>query len=923
MKKKELLLIACVAASSYTATAQDIGFTAQPKTDRIVPFKLSDEGIQRTVQWGADEAWIHEGNLRRCVLFMGKDNVDLVRVSFQPTQPLVDGDLQQGQRDTINERLRLLKFCKDDVKLNINCDHPSVHDYYKENAANWAALIDKTTEYFQKAGYEVVSISPFNEPDFGWNQWIPGNQDGTVKEEWRMAGFKQVVQELRKNDRFKDMRMCGGNTLNNDRALDWFNYLSDVIDEGNTHQLAGSFDTFAEFFTKVREAGKHATADEMHNVMEAMVGMEYGMQTGIWWGPAELARGEFCKAAHGWRLGYAEHRPNWTAASVYRAPDGRVQAFGGTSERQAYTTSYRFFSKDRDVYFNGQGPTREYVMTLPGGTKYQTGQTNAEQVVNITWGEDIQPVVNGKYIIVNRYSKELLSALNGTLTTETYTNAQRAQWDVAPVDSRCGGDFSYMNITSASTGNALDVLDWSLETQAEVILFGSNGNANQQWYLDYAGNGWFYIRNRHSSMCLAPSGDKLIQVVKADNAQGQLWRFLPVDEKPIITGLRKAPAQVNSETVASAVKLSWSKVEIPEPQTATYSVFRADAEDGEYSLIARGITDTTFTDHKVTSARTYYYKVKMVDTSLNTSRASEIETVTTPDAGQITAHYAFENSLRDTTPNVRHAAGNEAMQYTTAQVGGHSLWLNGTSNFVQLPTSVACSPEITIACWVRRTGTSMWERIFDFGNGEQEYMFLTSISSNNALRFAMKNGGSEEYIDGNALPLNTWTHVAVTIAADSVSLYENGKLIKTTREMKIRPGDFMPAMNYIGRSQFDADPLFKGSIDDFKIFNYALSGKQVMALYDPATAVHQQEATTHQLVVHQPSGTKSLEVMLSSSKHEPVMYALFNSQGACLSQVKGYTGERMSLNTPALPQGVYLVKASIKGEVMTQKVTIE
>ena len=139
--------------------------------------------------------------------------------------------------------------------------------------------------------------------------------------------------------------MCGGNTLNSDQALPWYNYLKDQLDEGNTHQLAGSFDNFAQFFTTVREDGKHATGDEMHNVMEAMVGLEYGMQTGIWWGWAEYTRGEFCKASHGERLAYAEHRPNWTAASVYRAPDGKVQAFGGTSERQAVTTSYRFLSK--------------------------------------------------------------------------------------------------------------------------------------------------------------------------------------------------------------------------------------------------------------------------------------------------------------------------------------------------------------------------------------------------------------------------------------------------------------------------------------------------------------------------------------------------------------------------------------------------
>ena len=28
-----------------------------------------------------------------------------------------------------------------------------------------------------------------------------------------------------------------------------------------------------------------------------MVGLEYGLQTGIWWGSAEYTRGEFCKAA--------------------------------------------------------------------------------------------------------------------------------------------------------------------------------------------------------------------------------------------------------------------------------------------------------------------------------------------------------------------------------------------------------------------------------------------------------------------------------------------------------------------------------------------------------------------------------------------------------------------------------------------------
>lgn len=176
--------------NTFPAFAQNFSSSSnlepQPSADRVVPFKLSEKGIVREVEWGGDMAWMHEYNLRRCVAFMGKDNVSIVRASFQPTYPLVDGDLQQEQKDAVTERLRLLGFCKPDVKLMLNCDHPSVDPWYNGNAEHWAQLMDVTTRYFQEAGYEVVSISPFNEPDYGWGQ-------GTQEDFYNIAG------ELRKN----------------------------------------------------------------------------------------------------------------------------------------------------------------------------------------------------------------------------------------------------------------------------------------------------------------------------------------------------------------------------------------------------------------------------------------------------------------------------------------------------------------------------------------------------------------------------------------------------------------------------------------------------------------------------------------------------------------------------------------------------
>ena len=75
--------------------------------------------------------------------------------------------------------------------------------------------------------------------------------------------------------------------------------------------------------------------------MEAMVGGVWYADR-IWWGTAEYARGEFVKTTrHGKRLAYAEHRPNWTSAAVYRNAEGKLQALAELqSVRHYYQLSF-------------------------------------------------------------------------------------------------------------------------------------------------------------------------------------------------------------------------------------------------------------------------------------------------------------------------------------------------------------------------------------------------------------------------------------------------------------------------------------------------------------------------------------------------------------------------------------------------------
>ena len=86
--------------------------------------------------------------------------------------------------------------------------------------------------------------------------------------------------------------------------------------------------------------------------------------------------------------------------------------------------------------------------------------------------------------------------------------------------------------------------------------------------------------------------------------------------------------------------------------------------------------------------------------------------------------------------------------YTEGKSGQYALALDGSGQYVQLPTNVADHEETTISTWVYWQGGNSWQRVFDFGNGEDEYMFLTVRSDDGRIRFAVKNGGDEQQLDG-------------------------------------------------------------------------------------------------------------------------------------------------------------------------------
>lgn len=803
--------------------------------DHTIVFSVSDAGVSKAItNWGLDTCWPSFDNMQRGLIFMGTNNVNLVRVGYVVDAPLTNNGLSASQKAVLQTHANLAKMATAATRWDLNMAS-SVDPWYQSGTGTvypdrWAAAMEACQRYYNRSFWMVEG---FNEPDYGWGQ-------GSQQNLYDLFGYLQA------STNFPGAAMAGGSTLNNDYALAWFKAVSSRVTIGTTHCLAGTASTYVSFLQAVTASNAVPFNPELHNVMEAIMGVNYGLKGGIWWGSAELARGSFVKACQGKRLGYADDLPKWTAAAVYRGTNGAVQAFVGASERMATTTSYRFFSKDRDVFYDGYGPQRDYSVTIPGGSGYQVNQPNAEKVVNISWGADVQPAINGRYIVVNRNSGKAMevpggSINNGTvLDQNTYTTGLNQQWDINPLPSTFGGDYSYFTIKAAHDGVTVDLNNFSYANGAAIQQWNGGTNTVEQWYFQYTTNGYFKIRSRWSNKVIGVSGASTgngAQILQWDD-NGTLdheWRLIPATVSSYNFVAPAAPTGVTITTNAVSVQLNWKTNS--ESDLASYTVLRATNSGGPYEIIARGLTNNSFTDKSANQPRTYFYVVKAADRSLNTS-ANSAQVSATPGCGPaLVARYAFDGNTSDSSGNANHPIIINGSPAFAAGRYDSSMDLSGTDQYAMLPAGLLASvTNFTIAMWVNWDGGSAWQRIFDFGNDTTQYLFLTPSSGDGTLRFAVTtNGnGTEQILETLPLSVGQWQHVAVTRNGNIARLYTNGVVaVSRTNIITIAAASFNPALNYLGRSQYTesfGDPLFNGRLDELFIYNYALSDTEITRL---------------------------------------------------------------------------------------------
>jgi hypothetical protein len=216
-----------------------------------------------------------------------------------------------------------------------------------------------------------------------------------------------------------------------------------------------------------------------------------------------------------------------------------------------------------------------------------------------------------------------------------------------------------------------------------------------------------------------------------------------------------------------------------------------------------------------------------------------------PGTGDLMAHYAMENNLQDSTGSGYDGTAPElAASYTDGPVGlGSALSLAAddfAQQYVELPIGplVTTLTSATFATWVDYVSEgNNWVRVFDFGTSNTEgYMFLCpSTGTNGPMRLAITQaagGADESLIDAPMTLPAGWHHVAAVFDAASMTmqLYLDGQVVAQGATATLPADMGSTTQNWLGRSQYDADGLFTGGIDEFRIYNRALSQAEILYL---------------------------------------------------------------------------------------------
>lgn len=163
-------------------------------------------------------------------------------------------------------------------------------------------------------------------------------------------------------------------------------------------------------------------------------------------------------------------------------------------------------------------------------------------------------------------------------------------------------------------------------------------------------------------------------------------------------------------------------------------------------------------------------------------------------------------------------------------VSGSCLSFNGSSNYVRVSNVTtfqrSTGQELTVECWINpsRLAGQYQDLVVNRSASAYNWMlYQHTVDGSVQLHGAAQNKST--YIP----PINTWTHIVATVNASGIyNLYANDQLVQTVTGYQYQT----QTPNELSIGNFGSTEYYQGSIDDVRVYDYALTDSQVKQHYN-------------------------------------------------------------------------------------------
>lgn len=181
-----------------------------------------------------------------------------------------------------------------------------------------------------------------------------------------------------------------------------------------------------------------------------------------------------------------------------------------------------------------------------------------------------------------------------------------------------------------------------------------------------------------------------------------------------------------------------------------------------------------------------------------------------------------------------------ATETVTSPNGTKALVLDGSTNYINVGKKYQVKEAFTAAAWINVSSeTADHAKLFGTGRtGQVEPTFSISARRNgwNNICYDFSSFGSA-WTEYNTMTFDTWQHLAVVGDSEGITIYLNGRQLYT-KAWEVEPleiPDYVTDMligagwNTEGTAPF-ANHMFKGALDEVRLYDVALTAEQVEAL---------------------------------------------------------------------------------------------